>query len=81
MVWPVEEPVEEVSVLASWTSERAAPKDRPPLFLGERRMVAHDNAGHPSTSRDGSAARSRRRYTRRGSARDPTQVAETSRGT
>jgi hypothetical protein len=34
MVRPVARPVEEVSVLARWTSERAAPKDRPPLFLG-----------------------------------------------
>jgi hypothetical protein len=31
-VWPVARPVEEVSVFARWTSEGAAPKDRPPLF-------------------------------------------------
>jgi hypothetical protein len=32
MVWPVARLVEEVSVVARWTSEGAAPKDRPPLF-------------------------------------------------
>jgi hypothetical protein len=32
MVWPAARPVEEVSVFARWTSEGAAPKDRPPLF-------------------------------------------------
>jgi hypothetical protein len=32
MVWPVARLVEEVSVFARWTSEGAAPKDRPPLF-------------------------------------------------
>ncbi len=32
MVWPAARPVEEVSVSARWTSEGAAPKDRPPLF-------------------------------------------------
>ena len=39
MVWPVAKPVEEVSVLARWTSERAAPKDRPPLFSGAEIVV------------------------------------------
>jgi hypothetical protein len=33
MAWPVARPAEEVGVLAMATSERAAPKDRPPLFL------------------------------------------------
>ena len=33
MAWPVGRPAEEVGVLAMATSERAAPKDRPPLFL------------------------------------------------
>jgi hypothetical protein len=42
MAWPVARPVEEVSVLARWTSERAAPKDRPPLFSGAR-IVADDD--------------------------------------
>jgi hypothetical protein len=32
MVWPVARPVEGVSVFARWTSEGAAPKDRPLLF-------------------------------------------------
>ena len=32
MVWPVVRLVEEVSVFVRWTSEGAAPKDRPPLF-------------------------------------------------
>jgi len=32
MVWPVARLVEEVIVFARWTSEGAAPKDRPPLF-------------------------------------------------
>jgi hypothetical protein len=32
MVWPVARLVEEVGVFARWTSEGAAPKDRPPLF-------------------------------------------------
>jgi hypothetical protein len=32
MVWPAARLVEEVSVFAAVTSERAAPKDRPPLF-------------------------------------------------
>jgi len=32
MVWPVARPVEEVSVFERWTSEGAAPKDRPLLF-------------------------------------------------
>jgi hypothetical protein len=32
MAWPVVSPAEEVGVLALATSERAAPKDRPPLF-------------------------------------------------
>ena len=41
MVWPVARPVEEVIVLARWTSERAAPKDRPPLFSGAA-IVADD---------------------------------------
>jgi hypothetical protein len=31
MAWPVARPAEEVGAMA--TSERAAPKDRPPLFL------------------------------------------------
>jgi hypothetical protein len=39
MVWPVARPVEEVSVVAWWTSERAAPKDRPPLFCGTRTVA------------------------------------------
>jgi hypothetical protein len=34
MVWPAARPVEEVSVFARWTSEGAAPKDRPPLLYG-----------------------------------------------
>jgi hypothetical protein len=34
MVWPAARPVEEVSVFARWTSEGAAPKDRPPLLSG-----------------------------------------------
>jgi hypothetical protein len=34
MVWPAARLVEEVSVFARWTSEGAAPKDRPPLFSG-----------------------------------------------
>ncbi len=33
MVWPVTRPAEEVSRLCISTSERAAPKDRPPLFF------------------------------------------------
>jgi hypothetical protein len=33
MAWPVARPAEEVGVLSMATSERAAPKDRPPLFL------------------------------------------------
>jgi hypothetical protein len=33
MAWPVARPAEEVGVLTMATSERAAPKDRPPLFL------------------------------------------------
>jgi hypothetical protein len=37
MVWPVARLVEEVSVFARWTSEGAAPKDRPPLFSGQDR--------------------------------------------
>jgi hypothetical protein len=45
MVWPAARPVEEVSVFARWTSEGAAPKDRPLLFRG----------------RDGSRGRGRRR--------------------
>ena len=32
MVWPAARPVEGVSLFARWTSEGAAPKDRPPLF-------------------------------------------------
>jgi hypothetical protein len=48
-VWPVGRLVEEVSVFARWTSERAAPKDRPPLFSragmsrrrGRRAVVPH----------------------------------------
>jgi hypothetical protein len=48
MVWPAARPVEEVSVFARWTSEGAAPKDRPPLFsragskswAGRRPLVA-----------------------------------------
>ena len=47
-VWPVARPVEEVSVLAWWTSERAAPKDRPPL-LGGAWIVAHDTRGRSVT--------------------------------
>ena len=34
MVWPAARPVEEFSVFARWTSEGAAPKDRPPLLSG-----------------------------------------------
>jgi hypothetical protein len=33
MAWPVARPAEEVGVLTTATFERAAPKDRPPLFL------------------------------------------------
>jgi hypothetical protein len=33
MAWPVARPAEEVGVVTMATSERAAPKDRPPLFL------------------------------------------------
>jgi len=33
IVWPVARLAEEVGVFASPTSEGAAPKDRPPLFL------------------------------------------------
>jgi hypothetical protein len=39
MVWPVARPVEEVSVFARWTSEGAAPKDRPLLFSEGRMEV------------------------------------------
>jgi hypothetical protein len=35
IAWPAARPVEEVSVFARWTSEGAAPKDRPPLFSGQ----------------------------------------------
>jgi hypothetical protein len=33
MAWPVAGSAKEVGVLAMATSERAAPNDRPPLFL------------------------------------------------
>jgi hypothetical protein len=33
MAWPVARPAEEVGVPTMATSERAAPKDRPPLYL------------------------------------------------
>ena len=48
MVWPAARPVEEVSVFARWTSEGAAPKDRPPLFF-EGRIKVVGGAVAPSS--------------------------------
>ena len=48
MVWPVARPVEEVSVVARWTSEGAAPKDRPLLFS---RAGSSRGRGRRSSSR------------------------------
>jgi hypothetical protein len=48
MVWPVARLVEEVSVVALWTSEGAAPKDRPLLFRGRDRVVGGPSPRRPA---------------------------------